>query len=108
MAALVDSGLRNRPARGDADSVGFFQMRLSIWDAGEYKGFPSRPQLQLRWFLDSAIAMKMQRYARGANPADPSSWGDWVADVERPAEAFRGRYQLRLEEARRLLRATMP
>lgn len=108
MAALVDSGLRNRPARGGADSVGFFQMRASIWDTGEYKGFSSRPQLQLKWFLDSAIAAKMQRYARGANPTDPSSWGTWIADVERPAEAFRGRYQLKLEEARRLLGTTVP
>jgi hypothetical protein len=25
---------------------------------------------------------------------DPSSWGEWIADVERPAEQFRSRYQL--------------
>jgi hypothetical protein len=35
---------------------------------------------------------------------DPSKWGDWIADVERPAEQYRGRYQLRLDEARSLLR----
>ena len=28
-------------------------------------------------------------------PVDiPSSWGEWIADVERPAEGYRGRYQL--------------
>ena len=34
---------------------------------------------------------------------DPSHWGDWIADVERPAAQYRGRYQLRLGEARGLL-----
>jgi cobalamin biosynthesis protein CobT len=34
MAALVESGMHNLPG-GDADSVGFFQMRTSIWDQGE-------------------------------------------------------------------------
>jgi hypothetical protein len=34
---------------------------------------------------------------------DPSSWGEWIADVERPAAQYRGRYQLRLPEARSLL-----
>ena len=110
MAALVDSGLRNRPARGTADSVGIFQMRVSIWNAGEYRGFPTKPQLQMKWFIDHAIAAKVQRLARGAgaSTADPSSWGEWIADVERPAEQLRGRYQLRLEEARTLLRAPTP
>jgi hypothetical protein len=106
MAALADSGLRNRPARAGADSAGFFQMRVSIWNKGEYKGYATNPQLQLKWFLDSAIAVKMQRYARGLADfgADPNSWGEWIADVERPAEQVRGRYQLRLEEARSLLK----
>ena len=69
MAALVDSSLRNRPARGTADSAGFFQMRVSIWNAGEYRGFPTRPQLQVKWFIDHAIAAKVQRLARGAGRA---------------------------------------
>jgi hypothetical protein len=30
-------------------------------------------------------------------------YGEWIADIERPATQFRGRYQLRLEEARKLL-----
>ena len=67
--------------------VGFFQMRVSVWNAGEYRGFPAKPQLQVKWFIDHAIAAKVQRLARGAgaSTADPSSWGEWIADVERPA-----------------------
>ena len=108
MAALADSGLRNRPAPAGADSVGFFQMRVGIWDKGEYAGYPSKPELQVKWFIDQAIAVKAQRYAvrSTAIGKDPSSWGEWIADVERPAEQFRGRYQLRLAEARRLLGTT--
>src|SRR5207247_5254673 len=37
-----------------------------------------------------------------------SKWGDWIADVERPAEQYRGRYQLRLGEARGLLHSAGP
>jgi hypothetical protein len=37
---------------------------------------------------------------------DPSRWGEWIADVERPAEQFRGRYQLRLDEATALAACT--
>src|SRR5919202_4165585 len=42
MAALVESGLANL-GFGAADAAGFFQMRLSIWNHGEYAGFPERP-----------------------------------------------------------------
>jgi hypothetical protein len=104
MASLVESGLQNLDP-GDADSVGFFQMRVSIWDQGEYAGFGSKPELQLKWFIDEAILFKQLRYAAGQTNLleDSSSWGEWIADVERPAEQFRGRYQLRLEEARALI-----
>ena len=52
------------------------------------------------------VAHKEQQIARGDADfgADPATWGEWIADVERPAEQFRGRYQLRLDEARQLLR----
>ena len=36
---------------------------------------------------------------------DPGQYGEWIADVERPAEQLRGRYQLKLGEARDLLAA---
>ena len=104
MAALVESTLHNHPG-GDADSVGFFQMRVGIWNQGDYAGFPEKPELQVKWFLDHALAVKQQRIARGdsAFVNDPSKWGDWIADIERPAEQYRGRYQLHLDEARKLL-----
>jgi hypothetical protein len=34
---------------------------------------------------------------------DRSHYGEWIADVERPAEQYRSRYQLKLGEARGLL-----
>jgi hypothetical protein len=91
---------------GDADSVGFFQMRLSIWNDGPYAGYPERPDLQAKWFIDTALAVKKQRIAAGDVNfgKDPAKWGEWIADVERPAEQYRGRYHLRLGEARTLLR----
>lgn len=104
MAALVESGLSNLPG-GDADSVGFFQMRVGIWNRGEYAGYPDRPELQAKWFIDHALAVKRARIAAGDSDfgSDPSSWGNWIADVERPAAQYRGRYQLRLADARALL-----
>jgi hypothetical protein len=35
---------------------------------------------------------------------DPSKWGEWIADIEKPASEYRGRYQLQLGAARALLR----
>jgi hypothetical protein len=105
MGALVESGVKNLPA-GQSDSAGFFQMRLGIWNQGEYAGFPTNPPLQLKWFVDQALAVKAARLT--ADPfygATQDRWGEWVADVERPAQQFRYRYQLRLPEARGLIGA---
>jgi hypothetical protein len=99
MAALTESGLRNLNY-GDRDSVGFFQMRLGIWDEGAYAGYPSNPDLQVQWFIDHAVAVKNE-YPALVN--DPNSWGEWVADVEQPAQQFRYRYQLQLSTAQALL-----
>jgi len=101
MAALVESGLKNLHY-GDADSVGFFQMRLSVWNQGNYAGYPSNPEKQLDWFLDHAVSVKQQRLAAG-EPTDPNHYGDWIADIERPAAQYRGRYQPQLGDARALL-----
>jgi hypothetical protein len=101
MAALEESGLRNLDY-GDADAVGYFQMRVGIWDSGPYAGFPTNPQLQLTWFIDQALLAREQRLAAGLDVGE-TSWGEWIADVERPAENERYRYQLRLGEARDLL-----
>ena len=85
MAALVESDLHN-DVGGDRDSVGYFQMRTSIWDSGPYAGYTHNPELQLKWFLDQAVALKNDA------TTDPSQYGNWIADVERPAEQYRGRY----------------
>jgi hypothetical protein len=106
MASLVESGMKNLPG-GDADSVGFFQMRVSVWNSGDYAGYPERPERQLDWFLDHAAAVKAQRVARG-QPIDPQHYGEWIADVERPAAQYRGRYQLQLDDAQHLLRRSFP
>ena len=105
MAALVESGVRNLDY-GDADSMGFFQMRKSIWDRGATAGFATNPGIQAKWFVDTALAVKRQRIAAGDADfgSDPSKWGEWIADVERPAEQYRGRYQPMLGKARDLLR----
>ena len=67
--AAGDGGARRvrraQPDYGDADSVGFFQMRMSIWNQGEYAGYPSNPGLQAKWFIDTALAVKRQRIAAG-------------------------------------------
>ena len=102
MAALVESNLTNVNF-GDADSLGFFQMRVSIWES-KYPGFAENPEKQIDWFLDTAEAVKAQRLSRGQSIDDPSQFGEWIADIERPAEQFRGRYQLRLDEADTLLK----
>jgi cell wall-associated NlpC family hydrolase len=47
--------------------------------------------------------VRKQRLASGASVDDPQQYGDWIADVERPAEEYRGRYQPQLERARELL-----
>ena len=104
MASLVESGLTNIQG-GDADSVGFFQMRVGIWNQGEYAGYPDKPELQVKWFLDQAEDVKDARVAAGKPIDDPNSFGEWIADVERPAEQYRGRYQLQLDEAQGLLKS---
>src|SRR6185437_6656220 len=102
MASLVESGVKNLNF-GDADSVGFFQMRVGIWNQGAYAGFPEKPELQAKWFIDQALAVKRQRLVAGKSITDPNQFGEWIADVERPAAQFRGRYQTKLEEANGLL-----
>jgi cell wall-associated NlpC family hydrolase len=99
MAALTESGLRNVPY-GTSDSVGFFQMRLGIWNHGEYAGYLQNPELQLEWFIQHALAAREQDPALAASP---STWGEWIANVEQPAEQYRYRYQLQLDAAQQLL-----
>jgi len=101
MAGIAESGLRN--IRGGSYH-GFFGMHASL-NRGEYRGFPRNPELQLRWFLDTAGLVRQRRVAEGrVDPAgDPGAWGIWIADVERPAAENRDNYQPHLDEARRLV-----
>jgi hypothetical protein len=109
MGALVASGMKNL-GYGDADEVGYFQMRVGIWNQGAYAGFPDHPELQINWFLDQAVANRQSRIAAGRpDPAgDANLWGDWIADVLRPPEQYRDRYQPRLDEARQLIGPACP
>ena len=101
MAALVESSLTN--ARdGSADAAGYFAMRQSIWNSGEYAGYPDQPELQVKWFIDQATAQRARRIANGLGTGE-GQYGEWIADVEKPAAQYRGRYQLRLSEARALI-----
>ena len=101
MAAIAESGLRN--LKGESYQ-GFFGMHESL-NAGDYRGFPSNPDLQVRWFLDTAGLVRQRRVAEGrADPTkDPASYGSWIADVERPAPENRSGYQPHLDEARALI-----
>lgn len=104
MAALVESGLANLNY-GDADSVGYFQMRTSIWNKGDYAGYPKNPDLQLKWFVEQSSKVRLSWISAGKGDpiASESRWGEWIADTERPAAQYRGRYQQRLGEARELI-----
>jgi len=102
MAALYESGLRNLPAR-ESDSVGYFQMRTSIWDRGDYAGFPDDPELQFKWFIDQALLVR--ETMRNGAWNDPGQYGAWIADVERPDDAFRNRYAGRYNGQRSRARA---
>jgi hypothetical protein len=103
MAALAESGLRNLNRRGNP-FAGFFSMHRSL-SKGPYRGFPKKPELQLRWFLDTAVIVRQREIAEGNEDygADSSSYGTWIADVERPARENRKGYQPYLDDAAGLL-----
>jgi hypothetical protein len=101
MAGLTESGLQNLRGRSFA---GYFGMSRSL-NTGDYRGFPRNPDLQIRWFTDTAMLVRQRRVAEGRpDPADdPAAYGSWIADVERPARQYRSRYQTHLQEARDLI-----
>ena len=104
MSALVESGLKNLQF-GDRDSIGFFQMQKSVWNHGPYAGYAGRPSLQLRWYINQANTVRDGWVKAGEADfgTDPRQYGRWAGDIGRPDPRYRGRYQLRLGEARRLL-----
>jgi hypothetical protein len=103
MAALAESGMRNLNTRGNP-FAGFFSMHRSL-SKGSYRGFPRKPDLQLLWFLDTAVYVRQREIAEGDEEfgSDPSGYGIWIADVERPAPENRDGYQPYLDDADELL-----
>lgn len=103
MAGLAESGLRNLRHPGGS-FFGFFGMHTSL-NAGAYRGFPKNPELQLRWFTDTAVAVRQRAIAESgrAFAAGPAQFGEWIADVERPAPENRDGYQPYFDEADALL-----
>jgi hypothetical protein len=89
IAALVESNVTNL-GHVDADAGGSVGMRVRVWNTGPYGGLPTNPQLQLRWFIDQALLVRDQRVAAGLLITE-AYWGEWIADVIRPSEQFRGR-----------------
>jgi Novel STAND NTPase 1 len=104
MTALVESGMKNLQY-GDADTRGFFQMQKSVWNRGPYRQFWRKPTVQLRWFINQAISVRSAWVTAGDRNfgSDPRKYGVWAADIGRPNPVYRGRFQLRLDEARSLL-----
>jgi len=103
MAGLAESGLRNLHKRGNP-FAGFFSMHSSL-NKGDYRGFKSNPDLQLRWFLDTAVIVRQREIAEGDEhySTDTDSYGTWIADVERPAPENRDGYQPYFDDADDLL-----
>jgi hypothetical protein len=103
MAGLAESGLRNLRHPGGS-FFGFFGMHRSL-NAGAYRGFPKDPELQLRWFTDTAVLVRQRRMAEGDEDfgVESSGYGVWIADVERPAPENRDGYQPHLDDADALL-----
>jgi hypothetical protein len=103
MAGLGESGLRNLHKKGNP-FAGFFSMHRAL-NTGPYHGFRSDPELQLRWFTDTAIAVRQRQIAEGDGEFGSAStgFGLWIADVERPTRENRDGYQPYLDDAESLL-----
>ena len=103
MAGLAESGLRNLHKRGNP-FAGYFSMHSSL-NRGDYRGFKRDPELQLRWFLDTAVIVRQREIAEGDADygADTDGFGLWIADVERPAPENRDGYQPYFDDADGLL-----
>ena len=105
MAALVESRLSN-VNYGHADSIGFFQMRTSIWDQGEYAGYGQRSgeadQVVHRPRRCTRRRSGSRTATRTSSPTSRSgATGSRTSSARRRSTA--GRYQERLAEARALL-----
>lgn len=78
-AAYTESTLINDPVQHDHDSEGLFQLRVSLWGTQ----VADDPVRSTNWFLDQLLQVPDWQTI-------PLT--DAAADVERPAQAYRGRY----------------
>jgi hypothetical protein len=86
-------------------AIARWMARGAALNAGPYRGFPQDPELQLRWFTDTAAVVRQRRMAEGDEDfgLESSGYGLWIADVERPAPENRDGYQPYLDDADSLL-----
>ena len=104
MAALAESGLRNLNRRGNP-FAGFFSMHRSL-NKGDYRGFPRNPQLQLDWFLDTAVIVRQREIAerrRGLRRRPPTTSGSGSPTSSGRRPQNRDGYQPYLDDADALL-----
>jgi hypothetical protein len=111
MAALTESGGRNL-GYGDADSVGYFQIRPSTNAIPAGFGLPPGTQKPGDWWVqnpDAQAAWAREKIAqtggvggRDANLSDPDALGAWAQDIER--SAYPERYRANYDEAHELVR----
>src|SRR5262245_35060246 len=68
----------------------------SDWDAGNALYNTASLRSELSSISTTQVLTRVLIRGDADFGSDPLTYGDWIADVERPAERFRGRYQLRL------------
>lgn len=95
-AGIVESGLRNLTKAVDHDSLGFLQQRPS-------QGWGTPAQLT----NVSYAATKFIQAAQKIDNPDLTA-GELAADVQRPAQAYRGRYALQAANAAAVINAKAP
>ena len=81
----------------DACSVGLWQQQADDLGCGTF-GWGTRDQLiqvpfALGRFLDVALEVAEDRPERHGGTTDPAVLGEWCADVQRPLEVYRYRYE---------------
>jgi hypothetical protein len=110
MAALTESGGQNL-TYGDADSVGYFQIRPSTNFAPAGFGVPPNTKVSGDWWVqnpDAQAAWAREKIAataggaRDADLSDPAALGAWAQDIER--SAYPDRYQTHYDEAHELVK----
>ena len=105
MASLVESGLQNLSGRRSRLGRLLPDAHEHLGPGGRTRATPTSPSAS-----STGSSTRPRRSAssgsRAGSPLDDErQYGEWIADVERPAAQYRGRYQEQLDEAHALLRA---